>query len=174
MISGRYMRMMARYGRWQNTSLYNAADTLDDAARRAPHGAFWGSIHGTLSHLVWADLIWLSRFDQAEKPPAGLADSAAMIADWQELRERRRAIDATILGWADAFDPGPVTGDLNWYSGAAGRDVSAPLGVVLTHFFNHATHHRGQVHAMLTAAGAAPEDTDLFLMPAAEWAGVGA
>lgn len=172
MITGRYLRMMARYNRWQNESIYDAANGLDDAARRAPRGAFWGSIHGTLSHLAWADLIWLSRFDQAEKPPVGLADSPGMIADWQALHDKRRAIDATILAWADAFDPGPVTGELHWFSGAAGRNVAAPLGVVLPHFFNHATHHRGQVHAMLTAAGASPADTDLFLMPEAAWAGV--
>lgn len=172
MITGRYLRMMARYSRWQNGSIYDAADMLDDATRRAARGAFWGSIHGTLTHLVWADLIWLSRFGQAEKPSIGLADSSGMIADWAELRDRRRAIDATILAWADGFEPGPVKGELNWYSGSAGRDVAAPLGVVLTHFFNHATHHRGQVHAMLTAAGASPADTDLFLMPTADWAGV--
>lgn len=173
MITGRYLRMMAQYNQWQNSSIYAAADTIDDAARREPRGAFWGSIHGTLSHLVWADQIWLSRFEQAAKPPVGLSDSAGMIADWQDLRERRGAIDAVIIAWADSFDPGPVRGELNWYSGAAGRDVSAPLGVVLPHFFNHATHHRGQVHAMLTAAGARPDDTDLFLMPPDAWAKIG-
>lgn len=96
-----------------------------------------------------------------------------MIDDWHELVARRRTVDDIIINWVDGFDTGPVTGELHWFSGAAGREVSAPLGVVLPHFFNHATHHRGQVHAMLTAAGASPQDTDLFLMPASRWAGVG-
>lgn len=172
MITGRYLRMMARYGGWQNGSIHGAASMLDDAARRASRGAFWGSIHGTLSHLVWADRIWLSRFEQAEKPPVGLAGSATMIEDWDALCAERRALDATIVAWADGFDAGAVGGELHWYSGAAGREVSAPLGVVLTHFFNHGTHHRGQAHAMITAAGGAPADTDLFLMPADAWSGV--
>lgn len=172
MITGQYLRMMARYNRWQNRSLYDAADTIDDEARRQPRGAFWGSIHATLSHLVWADEIWLSRFGQGDKPAVGLSGSGTMIADWAALRDRRRDTDAVIMAWADAYDPGLITGKLDWYSGAAGRDVSAPLGVVLPHFFNHATHHRGQVHAMLTAAGAKPQDTDLFLMSSQDWAGV--
>lgn len=172
MISGRYLRMMARYNRWQNSSLFDAADSVDDADRRAARGAFWGSIHGTLSHLVWADRIWLSRFGQAQKPPVGLTESATMIAEWDALRTERAALDATIIGWADSFDAGPISGELSWYSGVAGREVTAPLGIVLTHFFNHATHHRGQVHAMLTAASARPADTDLFLMPQGQWSDV--
>ncbi len=124
MIDNRFVQMMARYNGWQNRAAYAAADTLTDAERRLDRGAFFTSIHATLSHLLWADRIWLSRFDRCP-----------------------------------------------WYSGAAGRNVSAPLGIVLPHIFNHQTHHRGQVHAMLTAAGCRTEDTDLFLMPPADWLG---
>ena len=56
-------------------------------------------------------------------------------------------------------------GDLSWFSGALQADVSKPMWMLVSHFFNHQTHHRGQVHAMLTSAGAKPDDTDLFIMP---------
>ncbi|OQW46718.1 MAG: damage-inducible protein DinB [Proteobacteria bacterium SG_bin6] len=169
MITSGYLSMMARYNRWQNQTLHKAAAGLSDEARRRTSGAFWGSIHGTLSHLHWADTIWLSRFNLVEKPAVGLKDSATHVADWDALVAARTALDDQIVAWADGFAPGPVTGDLTWYSGALGREATAPLPVVLVHMFNHATHHRGQAHALITAAGGTPEDTDLFLMPRAAW-----
>lgn len=169
MIDHWFLRMMARYNRWQNRAIYDAADTLDDEARRADRGAFFGSIHATLSHLAWADRIWFSRFQRCTPPGGSIRESAHFIERWDALKAEREALDAMIVEWSDGFAEGPVTGNLDWYSGAVGRDVSAPLGIVLPHIFNHQTHHRGQVHAMLTAAGAATDDTDLFLMPPADW-----
>ena len=171
MIDNRFLRMMARYNGWQNRAIYAAADTLDEAARRAERGAFFGTIHATLSHLAWADRIWFSRFQCCTPPGGSIRDSTSFIDDWDALRSERKALDTMIVEWSDAFPEGPVTGNLDWYSGAAGRDVSLPLGIVLPHIFNHQTHHRGQVHAMLTAAGCATADTDLFLMPPADWQG---
>lgn len=171
MIDHQFVRMMARYNRWQNRAAYAAAATLDDAARRQARGAFFGSIHRTCAHLLWADRIWLSRFDQCAPPGIALSDSGDFVGDWDDLVAQRRAMDATILAWADGFAEGPVAGTLNWYSGVMGRDVTAPLAVVIPHIFNHQTHHRGQIHAMLTAAGAKTQDSDLFLMPVDEWAG---
>ena len=57
MIDPAYVRRMARYNRWQNQNLYGVADTLSDDERRRERGAFFGSIHKTLSHLLWADQI---------------------------------------------------------------------------------------------------------------------
>jgi len=68
MIDVGYVQCMARYNGWQNRSLYGAADTLSDAERRRERGAFFGSIHKTLSHLLWADRIWLSRFTDGRRP----------------------------------------------------------------------------------------------------------
>ena len=75
--------------------------------------------------------------------------------------------DADIIGWAAELDPAWLQGDLEWLSGATGRRQLRPKGVVVVHMFNHQTHHRGQVHAMLTAAGEQTGDTDLpFVLPA--------
>jgi uncharacterized damage-inducible protein DinB len=62
-----------------------------------------------------------------------------------------------------------VEGNLKWFSGSVGREVEAPLAVLLPHIFNHQIHHRGQAHAMVTAAGGVTADTDLFLMPREFW-----
>jgi uncharacterized damage-inducible protein DinB len=157
---------MARYNRWQNRNLYTAADTLDDAARRADRGAFFRSIHETLSHLAWGDSMWMSRFDGWPKPTATIAQSPALHDDWSALKAMRAAFDEKILAWSRQVSADWLAGEIAWWSGALKRDVSASCGATVAHFFNHQTHHRGQVHAMLTAAGARPGDTDLFIMPA--------
>jgi len=158
-------RTMARYNAWQNDSLYAAAAELDDQARRAPRGAFFGSIHATLNHLLWADRMWLSRFGCGEAPGGGIAGSVSLVAEWEALCAARRQMDAVITGWADALVPEDLGGDLVWYSGATGREMSRPRAPCVMHMFNHQTHHRGQVHAMLTAAGAVPGPTDLVFAP---------
>jgi uncharacterized damage-inducible protein DinB len=155
----------ARYNRWQNRSIFYAASTLSDVERRRDRGAFFGSIHATLSHLMWGDTVWMSRFDGWEKPVGAIRDSVGFVADWEELRARRAAADERIVDWAGRVDPAWLASDATWYSGALGREVTKNAGLCVAHFFNHQTHHRGQVHAMLTAAGARPADTDLFAMP---------
>ena len=107
----------------------------------------------------------MSRLAETPPPPAGnIQASADMISDWPELMETRKAFDLEIISWADTVSQETLSGDLSWYSGAAQRDVSKPVAMLVTHMFNHQTHHRGQVHAMLTALNAKPDDTDLFLL----------
>ncbi|MDJ0825716.1 MAG: DinB family protein [Rhodobacter sp.] len=84
---------------------------------------------------------------------------------WPDYAEARREADRCILDWARRLTDADLQGDLAWFSRAIGADVQRPKWLCIQHFFNHQTHHRGQVHAMLTAAGATPADTDLFLMP---------
>jgi uncharacterized damage-inducible protein DinB len=160
-----YVRMMARYNRWQNDSIYDAADGLGDARRREDLGAFFGSIHATLSHLAWGDGTWMSRFADRKAPGGRISDSPSLYAGWEALKTERRALDTDILAWSGRVDADWLAGDLTWYSGAAGREVTRPAAALVVHFFNHQTHHRGQVHAMLTRCGARPGDTDLFLLP---------
>ena len=164
MITPAYIRTMAEYSAEMNRRLYGAAARLSDAERRAPRGAFWGSIHGTFSHILWGDRQWMSRFDDWPKPATPIKQSAQMIEDFGELHTAREQADAAISRWAQKIDDAWLAGDLTWFSGAANREVRAPLQLLVTHFFNHQTHHRGQAHAMLTAAGQATGDTDLFLL----------
>jgi uncharacterized damage-inducible protein DinB len=165
MIDPGYVQHMARYNRWQNESLYRAADSLSDAERRQQRGAFFGSIQGTLNHLLWGDRMWMSRFAGTPRPDIGIPGSVSLYPDWEALKRERTAFDALIVDWADGIDAAALAGDLTWYSGAAKAQLSKPKWILVTHMFNHQTHHRGQVHCMLTQAGAKPDDTDLMLMP---------
>ena len=164
MITPAYVRTMAAYNAEMNRRLYDAAGRLSDAERRAPKGAFWGSIHGTLVHILWGDSQWMSRFDDWPRPAVGQKQSDHFVEDWADLRAARDNGDADISRWAARVDEAWLDADLVWFSGAAGREVTAPNRLLVTHFFNHQTHHRGQAHALLTAAGQQTGDTDLFLI----------
>ncbi len=166
-VSAEYVLTMARYNAWQNTSLYNAAATLSEAARGQDRGAFFKSIHATFNHLLWADQTWLSRFAGTLQPAVGLDGSTALHADFTLLRAERQRMDQMIIDWAAGVSPAWLAQPFTWYSGSAKRELTYPAALIVVHFFNHQTHHRGQIHAMLTQAGAAPEATDLFLMPPA-------
>ena len=165
MISKTHIQTMARYNCWQNQSIFREAEALGEEDRRKERGAFFGSIHRTLSHLMWGDTMWMHRFSGSPMPEnLNIAESGELIPDWQDLKARRTDMDAHILKWADGVAEDVAEGDMTWFSGALGREISKPKGFLITHFFNHQTHHRGQIHAMITAAGGKPDDTDLFFM----------
>lgn len=165
MISPQHAQTMARYNAWQNRSLYGAADGLTDNERKADRGAHFGSIHATLNHLLWGDRIWMSRFAGTPPPEGGIPTSTELYEDWGALSAARAEFDTLIETWTQKLTEEWLEGGITWFSGAAQREFTMPAWLLLTHLFNHQTHHRGQVHAMLTAADAKPEDTDLFLMP---------
>ncbi|MEP3072161.1 DinB family protein [Maricaulis sp.] len=170
MISPDHVRLMAQYNRWQNRSLYGAANTLDEAARRADRGAFFKSIHTTLAHILWGDEAWMSRLAGRPFPDGkGLEADYLETRDWETLNRDRAAFDAWLIDWAAGLTAADIEPDLHWTSSTGKGRFVTPRWVCLTHLFNHQTHHRGQVHAMLTAAGARPEDTDIPFMPDAPW-----
>lgn len=165
MIGVDYVQRMARYNRWQNENLYGTADGLSDEDRQRERGAFFGSIEKTLNHIVWADRLWMSRFGGSQPPQGGIPASVSLVPDWKELKVQRAQVDGEIIRWAESLSPDRLSGDLTYYSVTAEREISGPRWTFVSHFFNHQTHHRGQVHCMLTQAGVKPQDTDLPLMP---------
>jgi uncharacterized damage-inducible protein DinB len=165
MIDRAYVQRMARYNRWQNENLYGVADGLSDAERQRERGAFFGTIQKTLSHLLWGDQIWMSRFTDLPQPDVGIPGSVTLYADWEHLKSERSGFDRTMIDWSDTIDHSWLAEGQTYFSFALGRDVTQPRWVLVTHMFNHQTHHRGQVHCMLTQAGGKPSDTDLPFMP---------
>lgn len=152
---------MAAYNSEMNRRLYTAADKLREDTRRADGGAFWHSIHGTLCHLLWGDGMWMSRFAGWEKPTTMVRESDNMIKEWEELRSRRIATDKKIEEWVASLNQEILSKDLTWQSGVTMREMTLPMWVAVSHFFNHQTHHRGQAHALITRAGGATGDTDI-------------
>ena len=161
MIDPGYLGMMADYNAEMNRRVYAAAGRLPAAERVADRGVFWRSIQATLSHLIWADEMWLSRFGVGAAPPVGIAQSGAYFPDFAPMAERRVALDAAMRDWAATVEPEALTGDLVWWSGATGREMRRPRAMCVVQIFNHQTHHRGQVHALLTRAGEETGATDL-------------
>jgi len=157
---------MARYNVWQNRSAYAAAETLSDEERRTNRGAYFGSVHITLAHILWGDRVWMSRF--AGTPPVRTDSNqgASVYYDnWQTLCEERVAFDAVIQAWADGLSEAWLAADFTWSNIAGTRTTTQPAWWLVAHMFNHQTHHRGQAHALLTSFGAVPEDTDMFFLP---------
>jgi len=165
MIDRAYIQCMARYNRWQNENLYGVADRLPDGERRRERGAWFGSIHQTLSHLLWGDRMWMSRFTDLPKPDVGIAGSVTLYPDWEKLKAERAGFDRKILDWAATIDDDWLAVEQTFYSAAAQREWTHPRWVLVVHMFNHQTHHRGQVHCLLTQAGGRPSDTDLTMLP---------
>ena len=139
-------------------------DRLSEEARHLPRGAFWGSIHGTLCHLLWGDQMWMARFDGWPKPTVAQRESATLIADFEELSRARIDADERISDWARRVTELWLAEEQVWFSHSVNREMRQPRSLLVTHFFNHQTHHRGQAHAMITAAGEKTGDTDLFLV----------
>ena len=166
-ISPGFVRMMAAYNGEMNVRLYEAAGRLSDVERKRERGAFWGSIHGTFNHLMWADHLWMSRFDGWAAPALNQKQSAGLFAEFAELHCARVEADAKIIAWAGRVDEAWLDREQAWFSGSVGREVTLPRGVLMAHFFNHQTHHRGQAHALITACGEKTGDTDLAFIPKA-------
>lgn len=165
MITPEWCQMMACYNAWQNKNLLGAADTLTDEARHADRGAFFGSIQGTLSHILWGDLVWMTRLFGWAPPEGEASNSSHFLPDWGEYKTTRFDTDKRIVGLADSLEPKDLEGDFTWYYKGTECDVTRPRALLIAHIFNHQTHHRGQVHAMLTAAGTKPGATDIPFMP---------
>jgi len=161
-ISAEYVQLMARYTEWQNRSIFKAADSISDSERRLDRGAFFGSVHATLNHLLWGDQLWLHRLAGTPKPTRdGIAGSVELHDEWDRLKADRFDTDAAIVQWSRRVTVDAIGGQLTWYSGITESEMIRPRWTLVVQLFNHGTHHRGQVHAMLTAAGAKPEDTDI-------------
>jgi uncharacterized damage-inducible protein DinB len=164
LVNSAFVRTMAAYNAEMNRRLYDAAARIADSERRRDRGAFWGSLHGTLSHLLWGDRMWMSRFDDWPKPDVIQKDSAAFVENFDEMRRLRVDADERISAWAGRVTDAWLAEDLIWFSGAAQKELCQPRSVLVTHFFNHQTHHRGQAHALITACGEKTGDTDLFVV----------
>lgn len=167
---GDHLRQMAAYNCWMNEKVYASAASLPAADVMEDRGAFFGSIHGTLSHIAVADMIWLQRF---ANHPAGYAAldavrglpiqrdlTAQPFGDLAGLTAHRHFLDGVIEAWADAVTEADLDQALE-YVNTRGEAFRKPYFFLIMHFFNHQTHHRGQVTTLLAQAGVDVGSTDL-------------
>ncbi|MES2151556.1 MAG: DinB family protein [Pseudomonadota bacterium] len=165
-----YAVLMATYNGWMNDKLYAAAAQLPVQELMADRGAFFGSVFGTLNHIVVADTVWLKRFAThpagfpALDPVRGLPLPGALgelqVADMAALRQRRQLIDSAMLDWTATLVDEQM-GHILHYTNSRGPS-SKRFADLVRHFFNHQTHHRGQASTLLSQAGVDIGSTDLL------------
>ena len=165
MITIDYCKRFARYNRWQNQSVYAAAGKLPDGTRKRNMGAFFKSIHGTLNHLVVGDQLWLDRFEGV--PTSITSLDQELHDDFDELTKKRELTDNRLDRLVASLDDTRLSGTLKFrrLSGDKG-ELTLPVSIVMMQFFNHQTHHRGQVTTLLMQCGVDVGVTDMPMLPA--------
>jgi uncharacterized damage-inducible protein DinB len=158
-----YYETMAEYNAWMNRKLYGVCTEIPDELRKKDLGAFFRSIHGTLNHLLHADLIWLGRFQGQPLTAKPLGEE--LYADFDELRREREAVDLKILDWVRQLSPECLAQPFTYTSLSDRKTRTRPFWLLAVHLFNHQTHHRGQLTALLSQLGYGYGVTDLPWLP---------
>lgn len=168
--------LMADYNLWSNQNLLNCCRQLDSTVLNENKGAFFHSILGTLNHILVGDLMWMRRFaecqaytDTSKRILLGLNQFPTVTALDQTLFEdidtfaaARESLDELLQEWIDSLDGNLLNSQLT-YKNSKGIESTRPLGLLISHFFNHQTHHRGQIGTLLHQMGLDPGVTDLLL-----------
>jgi uncharacterized damage-inducible protein DinB len=156
MTAAAHYRMFGHYNAWANSRLYDAAARLTREQYRADRGAFFKSVHGSLNHLLVTDRIWMQRFTGEGEAPNRL--DAILFENLDELRAARETEDRRIVDFVERLDDRRIEGTIKYRRVSSPEVFEQQLAPALAHWFNHQTHHRGQIHALLTGlAGQAPE-----------------
>jgi len=164
---------LAECNRWMNTRLYDSIAKLPEDRIHEDRRAFFGSIFGTLNHIAVADLLWMHRF--VELP--GLSELRPLMSDLphpktlreplakvlSELAVLRTNLDAVICRLA-ALSTDALFAETVRYTNTAGQNHAKNFGLLLQHFFNHQTHHRGQASTLLYEAGVDIGVTDFIAL----------
>ena len=165
-----HFRLLASYNEWMNSKLYAAVGSMPPEAISKNVGAFFGSLLGTLNHIVVADTLWLKRFalhPAGSEPlapilplPHPMSLDQIIFSDFAELRQHRVFLDSLIIRWANSLTDDQLSISLK-YVNTGGAAFSKRFYSLVMHFFNHQTHHRGQATALLSQAGIDIGSTDL-------------
>jgi uncharacterized damage-inducible protein DinB len=168
-----HFAQLAAYNEWMNRKLYGAAAALPAERLHEDRGAFFGSIFGTLGHLVVADLIWFKRIAAGvpnlaslqclDELPRPTSLDHRLCATLPELDALRVTLDAAITAFCAEVQPSQLDGAFTWTS-MKGIASTKRLGDVLLHVFNHQTHHRGQATTLFSQLGVDVGPTDLLLL----------
>ena len=168
-----HLQLLAEYNRWMNERVYAAAARLAPEELARDRGAFFGSILGTLNHLVVADTLWLRRFARHPRQwpqiapvlelPVPASLDAIVFEKLPDLRRHRAELDAWIVEWMAVLQDQDLDTPLH-YANSKGQPYCRELHGLLAHLFNHQTHHRGQLSTLLTQAGADVGVTDLLAL----------
>lgn len=162
MYGGDYFRLMAKYNHWMNCRIFAVCAGIPDADRRRDLGAFFKSIHATLDHIYYGDVAWMNRFS-GQAP--GVDIGQQLNPTFDGLKAAREAMDEAIIEWAEQLDETWLKEEFRYTSNVDGKTRVLPAWVLVTHLFNHQTHHRGQVTTLIKQLGYEPGVTDIPWLP---------
>lgn len=147
------------YDEWANARIVEALRALPDAARRRRDDSAFGSVHGTLTHLIAAEWIWLERWlgRSPTAPPAWVGD-----ASLDELRARLEAIEMARAGHVRGLTGEALARPIP-YRTFNGQESVSPIGPLVRHVVNHSSYHRGQIAMRLRQLGHQPPATDYIV-----------
>src|SRR5580704_14822533 len=131
-----HFRQLAAYNRWANARLYAAALNLSNTGYRLHIGVFFGSLHGTLNHLLLTDRLWLKRLTGEGEHPNKL--DTILCEDLSDLTRARIAEDARLIAVVNQFDDAALTSPF-CYRTTSGAPQEQILSYLLLHFCNHQT-----------------------------------
>ena len=163
MISPDYCQLMARYNHWMNSRLYALAADLDEEALYGDKGLFFKSIYLTLNHIMYGDQAFHARFTPSPEPQAGIGDE--LYADFAALQKARQDWDQKLLDWSAQLSQDWLNDSATYTSKVDGKQRTLAHSLLVTHLFNHQTHHRGQITTVLNQMGLDIGSTDIPFMP---------
>jgi len=155
--------MLSQYNSWMNKNIFNICDSLDDDVRNKDMGAFFGSIHRTLDHILYGDKAWLERLKDNAYTPRDI--NQLLFSNWEDLKKERAIIDNEIDTWVKSLNENTLNKIHTYTSNVDGKTRSVPYWSLVHHIFHHQTHHRGQLTTLLSQLGIDFGTTDIPFMP---------
>ena len=152
--------LMARFNAWANERLYSVAGDLSDEDYFGEKGAFFGSIHRTLNHILLVDILWRARLEGWK--PEGIRSLDQVLHDaFEDLRAQRRIEDAALISYCESLGAESGGEEVAFTTLSGKGDMTLTRDQILVTLFNHQTHHRGQIHCLLTQVGVVPPPLDV-------------
>jgi uncharacterized damage-inducible protein DinB len=159
----RALAVQAHANRLANRRLQAALGNLSTSELHTRRTSFFPTLIGTLNHLLAVDLYYIA----ALHGDADMAQQYRRFAPHDELAPYvsvQERSDQRLIAFCDKLDDAGANAvvEMDRGEGRVQRDLA---GHVLAHLFMHQTHHRGQVHAMLSGTAVKPPQLDEFLIP---------
>lgn len=157
----RVFRKLALANRLANARLHRACARLSAVELTEPRPAFFGSIQATLNHILMVDRFYLTALEGGRLDLAAL-DAARACPDLTTLTDWQAAADDRLIAHVASLTPEALAERVAVDRGA--RVQHDRRDDLLSHVFQHQTHHRGQVHGMLSDSPVPPPQLDEFIV----------
>ena len=154
--------LMARFNAWANDLIFKSVSELSETDYRSDRGAFFGSVHHTLNHLLLVDILWRAHLEGWHAENIKSLDQI-LYEDFEELCKARIAEDEALIRYCEALKPDAEAQEVTFKAmSGLGEPETIRRDHILITLFNHQTHHRGQIHCLLTQSSIFPAPLDVY------------